>query len=931
MSKPKSKSTVKATAVKTRFDRENSNGFMANLRQALEHVGDAEWLKANAPLESIRTLATGPAATLNTPVPYLGIKELDERLKAIWQDWQTREQTGLQALLWSAVRHIKPTSETGTNFPALLLLTYFQDPRPKQGDLIKELAVGQSTYYRQLAAAVQALEQSVVSLLQPSLRLESPTVKPLIGRAAELQNCLAALRTGGVVSLIGAAGLGKTSLGAMLAHEWSKPNLKTPFPTHHSLRTFWFTFRPGLTDNVQLLMFALALFMHQQGQSNLWLQLLAKPQEGSAGGGTGKALAMIAKSLEALKDAPPLFCFDEVDTLLPNELEDNDERQQLRAFLEAFAELPRGGAPVLLIGQRLLMEPERGHVFSLSRFGIAETRALLHSAELAADEATCERVLNYTRGNPLLLQLLITLHQLGEPVLHNVGQLAATASLDWFLARLRRHLTAKELDLLDALSVFDSPAPASLWRKQSKVLDRLAQLSLVQRDHGHADQISLLPAVRDAVYRQLPADVRHGLHIAAAQGCANQGAFTLAAHHFVLGQQPELAIWTWHAHRDTEIRQGQTQTAWRIFTPLRYATLTHEQDRRALALILAEVCNLLGKHEDGLEALNGMTWPSNRVSTARAKELRARLLMRRGDIEAALKEYRASLETVTNLTASKRVALRKEVARQSLIRARDIGGARHEVLLAQHDVELLLADIEDESGRLDKALEHLRHALVLAQRSNDPVRLAKSYEGLGILEARCLNPDIAQQHLKEAARYFAQFGDIISAEGMTSSNSAFAFLMAQRFAEAIAPAQKAIRFFEEMKQPYELALNEANLAEAHANLNQAEPAEQFVLRALAHEEPAVQAQCLYVLGHVRRLQRRFDEAEQLCKDAIKTAVANSDPWSEAYAWRTLGDVYREWGQVPAAREAFETALARCSAIHYEPGMRLAQAALAQIS
>jgi tetratricopeptide (TPR) repeat protein len=127
-----------------------------------------------------------------------------------------------------------------------------------------------------------------------------------------------------------------------------------------------------------------------------------------------------------------------------------------------------------------------------------------------------------------------------------------------------------------------------------------------------------------------------------------------------------------------------------------------------------------------------------------------------------------------------------------------------------------------------------------------------------------------------------------------------------------------------------LALNEANLAEAHANLNEAEPAEKFVLRALAREEPAVQAQCLYVLGHVRRLQRRFEEAEQLCQQAIAAAVANSDPWSEAYAWRTLGDVYRDWGQLPAARQAFETALARCSAIGYEPGMCLAQQALAKL-
>ena len=888
MSKSKAKSNT--VLLPDREEQAANFGFMANLRQALEHVGDAEWLKLHSPLEWVRVLADNRPTKGPTSLPSLGIPRLDERIHAIWADWEDREKTSLQSLLWTAVQLIKPDKDV--NIQALLLLTYFQDPRPKQSDLIKQLAVGQSTYYRQLSSAVETLLNVVITLLQPSLRLEAPVTKPLIGRDALRQACLTALQTGTIVSLVGASGLGKTSLGAAVADAWRKRGA-----------VFWYTFRPSLTDNVQHLVFSLALFLHQQGAPNLWLQLLAKPQDAALD--TAKALAMIRKGLEDLKATPPLFCFDEVDLLLPDDLEDNDERRNMRAFLEALAESPRGGAPMLCIGQRLLIEPTREHIFGLQRFEASETNALLQQAHIAVDDALCAAIQNYTRGNPLLLQLLITLHHLGEPVLANLSHLASAVSLDWFVARLRRHLSEKEQDLLDAVCVFDAPAPASLWRKQAKTLERLAQINLIDRDA--TDHITLPLAVRDALYRQLPPDRRNGLHVAAAQACATQGAYTLATHHFVLGQQPEMAVWIWHAHRDAEVRQGQSETAWRIFATLRLSALSDEQDRRALALVLADLAHLRGRHEDGLLTLNEVTWKPNRAATAQALELRAKFLAMRGDIDAALIEYRASLDDFARLSKAKPITLRTEMARKSLVRARDLAGARHEALLAKHDVEILLGEIEDETGNLEQALSHFQAAIALAQTSNDPVRLAKTHEAIGILEARRLNTDAATHYLTEASRYFEMYGDVINAVGMTSSNLAFAYLMAQRYREAIAPAQRAVTFFQELGLPYELSLNAANLAEAYVNLGDAEHAEPHAWQALANEEVVVRPQALYILGHVRRLQQRYAEAKQFCEEALTHAEASHDPWSHAYALRTLADVYRDWGKTDAAQTTLEQA------------------------
>lgn len=87
--------------------------------------------------------------------------------------------------------------------------------------------------------------------------------------------------------------------------------------------------------------------------------------------------------------------------------------------------------------------------------------------------------------------------------------------------------------------------------------------------------------------------------------------------------------------------------------------------------------------------------------------------------------------------------------------------------MAKHDVEILLGEIEDETGNLDQALGHFQAAIALAQTSKDPIRLAKAHEAIGILEARRLNTDSAIHYLSEAGRYFAMYGDVINAVGMT--------------------------------------------------------------------------------------------------------------------------------------------------------------------
>ena len=108
--------------------------------------------------------------------------------------------------------------------------------------------------------------------------------------------------------------------------------------------------------------------------------------------------------------------------------------------------------------------------------------------------------------------------------------------------------------------------------------------------------------------------------------------------------------------------------------------------------------------------------------------------------------------------------------------------------------------------------------------------------------------------------------------------------------------------------PIWLALNEANLAEACFYLEEIEKAEDYAEQGLRRGEEAVRPYCLYVLGHVRRVQSRYAEAESYCRRAIAAAEELQDLWTLAPAWRALGETYRDARRVGEARSAFEHVL-----------------------
>lgn len=885
-------SAAKSTIGAVQVDR-----FMQSLRQTLEHIDDEQWLAKQSPLTSLFFTGTLLAGSIRRrQILLTNLPQVDERLRAIWHDWEKRSKSPLQSLIWEAVCQMPQDLENQSQ--VLLLLTYFEEPRPKQGEVIRFLALGRSTYYRYLDRAVAILGELITQLLRPALQLERPKQRPLVGRTALLNHARQRLQQGQVIHLIGGGGFGKSSLAAQLAADWG------------AARVFWYTIRPGLTDQLEQLLFSLAYFLHQQGVSGLWLHLSTNPEAVDL----GKSITALRQQLAELRadgQPPPLLCFDEVDLLLPDELRDPPHHRRLRDFLEDLAGTDRAGAPLILIGQKLLLEPARDCLIPVTALTSTDVAALLTQAGIALAGEQQEQLWRFTRGNPLLLQLFLILQQRGEVLAATLQQLSAPVTIEWFLVRLRHHLTPAELSVLQELAVFGGGAPRDSWRTNRKALQTLAELGLASS--VGLDRVELHPALRALLYEQLAAERKRELHLAAAAIFAERARFTEAAYHYMQGEQPALAAWLWYNHHEQEIQQGQAGAAGTIFQTLTIEQLTTDDDRRIGALLKAKLSVWSGDSEAGLQALAAANWADRDPLTAQAHEFRGELLAAAGDIDRSLAEYRQSLEHIVSLRQTQEVRVRLNVGRRALVYLRDQAQARQEVILARFDLEILQGELEDSAGNHRAARHHYSNALALADTvtSHQPNehRLAKLHEALGILEARYANLESAVAHIEAAGRHYLATGNEICAVGVTNTNLSYAYLVKRRYAEAVPPAQRALDYFSKRNHPYWLALNEANLAEAYFYLADLAQAEHYAQRGLYREEVVVRPYCLYVLGHVRRVQQREQEAKNFCREAITAAEAINDPWALAPAWLALSACLHDAGSLAGAGQALHEALA----------------------
>jgi tetratricopeptide (TPR) repeat protein len=828
--------------------------FTATVETALKHFHDPTWLDNHSPLASPYFLgdAWRPAGKASG--------EATDRGRA------------LQRLLREAAVTLASRNERWGEFWAKLIeLTWFSPVTRSVPQLVLDLNTSESAYHRHRNAAVEALADALIRQVKPTLRLEMPPQPPpLRGRDEELARCLAWLAQGKAVSLSGPGGVGKSALASTLAGRFA------------GAATLWYTITPGLNDGLHSLLFALGWFLHGQGASALWAQLVADRGELKE----SVALNLLRHDLASLGATPCLLCIDEVDLLRPAEIE---AHTQLVPFLTSL----RGQLPLLLIGQKAWIESD-AHL-ALDGLPPAAIADLLGTANLTLSPTDLAHLHRYTGGNPRLLELFITLYgsrlrsgATADAVLaETLTTFAREPSLEFLLRRIWHHLDESEMAFLELLAVFRHPAPRAAWsdQAQQRALDGLIRWRLVQADASGG--VALLPALRETIYQSLLApDEREALHLEAGTLRAQYGQFTAATHHFIAGGEQGAALHLLTTHWESEIEAGRAEAMLTLLKSMSPRRLP-EVEQETLTLRCAELQKLLGRYDEARKSLQGTYW---RIPFLRAQawRLEGDIAELRGEVSLAQQAYAAGQATVEEWL----VAGAEFHRDLGYLYANEVEYARAgvEVLRLRHEAANLAGFIAERRGDLTDAAAAYREAFDLAQAAGYLYGEANTHNNLGRIAAWRRQIAQAEEHLHRAITFFHNTGRQ-NKETSATYNLALARRLAAHYAEALAPAQEALYWFTQLGETFGVAVANQLLAEIHLGLGQLAEAEDFAQAVLAEEHTNSRPDALRTLGEIRQRQGHWGEAESLLRQSLALAQANEDQILQGYAWRALGELY----------------------------------------
>lgn len=838
---------------------QRKSSFAIEVEQALKRYQEAKWLGENSPLAS----------------PYF----LGTRLPATAVEPNLRGQY-LQRLLAEATNAL--SGRNADRYQTILREYYFNNQTVKE--VCQQINLGHNSFHLNRHDAIRALTETLIKQMNPALRLETPPQHgALWGRVEMLEQSLTAINEMRSVSLLGSSGQGKSVLGSSIAINSGRAH-------------FWYTIRRGLNDQLEALLFALGYFLHNCGSSTLWLEMVA---EGSSLK-LERLTAVVRYALEQITPVP-LLCIDEVDQLTPSE---EANHVPVIRLLESL----RGQAPLLLIGQQPVLETDA--FFTLTGLSIDATEQLLNEAGHQQSRDVVDRLHEYTQGNPRLIELSAMLLARGESTDQLLESLASQPSVEFLLNRILQRLSDTERAIMMELAVFRRAAPKDLWTtaETSNALNQLSSLRLLF--HDRQGGVALLPTYRTLLVRRIPEGKRRQLHAMVAMRRESYGDYTAAAYHMVAAGQEKEAIQLWYVHRQSQINQGQAQTALAIFREISHEELP-STSQEMLGVIRAELLHLTGNGHQSIEDINSILWQTPLLAIE-ARDLQGQIANDQSDFHTAEQAFAEAIEIGESIVATRLSTLHCVLGWRHL-RERKISAALEEAQRARYELEQFEGEIQRETANYSAAEQHFRAALQIAQHQGDAAGIAKTANSLAVLYLFQDDSEQAKSYLQIAADHYKQLGKVIPLASI-QINWAVAHNLAGEYHQALAAAQLArlrLGRFAPIPPRQEALILQA-MAEANLGLGNLNEAAMYVQQVVDLEEMDVMTDAYCTFGQIQARREQWDEAVELVRLSIHMAINNQDDYYIGYGWRVLGQILQEAGRPEEAYEALQNAL-----IHFQ--------------
>jgi tetratricopeptide (TPR) repeat protein len=345
-----------------------------------------------------------------------------------------------------------------------------------------------------------------------------------------------------------------------------------------------------------------------------------------------------------------------------------------------------------------------------------------------------------------------------------------------------------------------------------------------------------------------------------------------------------------------------------MFRLVTQSSLAHEEDRRALALLRAELHKLQGQAQEMEDELRAISWPEDHAASVYVHKLQGDALEMRGQLEQALQHYRQALQAFGDSAQLEATRLHARMSYIYRSRYHDIDQARQAALHAQFTAEIFRGNVEEGDGNYNMARMHHLAALSLAETMmNSDESVADSYTNLGRISWRLGNAAESVDHLQKAIQYDQQRGNTISLLHDRQNLSA-AYIVAGDYEAALGQVELGMNLAEKLNHAYLIAGFAVNAGEACFHLNRLDEAEGYAMRALQQEENAMQPYALTVLGQVQHARGQLTQGVATLCAAIDAAQHIQDRFAEAPAWRALAAAYLAQQRNEEALQAFDKAI-----------------------
>lgn len=868
-------------------------GFLAAVRNALKHYTDPKWLGTNSPLAKPYFLGKY-LERVEGPEEVSGQGRALQQLlfQAAIQQWPGELPASRDTLHHLVTKEQAEIGNGGPQFLFLILeLRYFRHFYPSRtppttvGTIYDYLLISESAFFRYLSRATELLADNLLNLARPNLRLEQPILTAsLVGRDSLIERTLQELQQGRSVSFSGVGGIGKTSLATAVANAWSTETF------------FWYTFRPGLNDDLASLLFSLGHFLHGLGHSNLWLQLITNEDTIIE---IPQAIGFLLEDLYQSEKNAFLFCFDEVDLL---HTERSQPRHGVHKQLLELIEGLRNLVPLLLVGQRALIDTTAHYV--LQPLTSQEIGTIFKHNDHTLSTSECKKILRFTEGNPRIIELYLMLLQAGQPP-EQINLRHAPAIKPLF-HRLWRRLSTDEKHLLMSLSVFRAHVPQDEWQGTDGY-QALQRRHLLKLDAYGG--VTLLPIFRELVYDELTADQRSSAHNQAASIRATRGQHTSTAFHLVKAGDVETAVRYWFAHQDSEISSGSAGAAYAIFTALHRHSLS-ATTTKLLKLIQNRLHLAYGEAESVLADMENYSWHiEDELSpqfTAQGMQQWAEAHFHLGEYDAALLRFDEALALLGRLSRQM-VNLYANGRGRVWLHQSHFQEAEREALIAQFELKHFQIRLKIARGQLQEAQKIGVEALALASDIGDERKVSLIHYYLATASGNLGDISTAKNHANQVFVICERIGDRLLLENMRAELAGF-YLNVGRFADVIEPAEQALTFFEKIKNDLRLPYIYSNLAEAYYELEHLEQAEQYAFKARQSENPRIQPYACYTLGLIYKAKKKHQAAEDMFQFGLQIATQTEDKFIAAYLHREYGSFLMELDRSKEGLLHLQTAL-----------------------